>query len=395
MISLFSDRPEPGRRPYSFLISVLVHGVVIGLVSLGLMSAPQVKPPALAQRYDVRHIDLHTLEPEIQRAASSGIEQFRPHSLKNKLPPGGGAAAQPLVMRQVVQAPKGPQTLLQPDIPKPVTLTQEIPVPTVVIWDGKKTTAKTLVPPLPEKPAVSDIKPSVQVPNVEQNLDVIALAANDLATKPQPFSPSTTSPVVVRGPQPAPPTPVTTAQGATQPTPTAVMSLSDLYMKNGVVTLPPVNESAASNSPGALAAGKAQNSAQAGQVNPTGKPGEAGAGQEPGNAGEATNTGSTTQGDETASGQPGAPQTGSGPGSQPSTAHILLPHDGQFGAVVVGSTMEEKYPETAPHLERQGVIYRLSACWPGEELDPPVLAFPGRQRGCRGQYRAYRGALAV
>ena len=358
MITLFSDRPEPGRQPYSFLVSILVHGAVIGLVFLGLMSAPQVKTPPLAQHYDVRHIDLHTLESQMQRAANSGIEYPRPHPVKQKLPPGGGAAAKQPVMRQVVQAPQGPQTLLQPDIPKPVTLTQEIPVPTVVIWDGKKTSAKTLVPPLPEKPAVSDVQPSVQLPNEEPKLDVIALTANDLATQPQPFFPSTTSPVVVRGPEPAPPAPVTTAAGATQPTPTAVMSLSDLQMENGDVTLPPVNESATSNSPGALAAGQTQDSAQAGQVNPAGKPGETVAGQGPGNAGESTDTGTAAQGNETAtgqpgseqpdSGQPGAPQAGSGHGNQPSTAHITLPHDGQFGAVVVGSSMEEKYPETAP-----------------------------------------------
>lgn len=348
MITLFSDRPEPGRQPYSFLVSILVHVAVIGLVTLGLMSAPQVKTPPLAQHYEVRHIDLHTLESPMQRAAHSGIEQFRPHPVTQKLPPGGGAAANQLVMRQIVQAPQGPQTLLQPDIPKPVALTQEIPVPTVVVWNGKKTSAKTLVPPLPEKPAVSDVQPSLQVPNDEQNLDIIALTANDLATQPQPFFPSTTSPVVVRGPEPAPPTPVTTAQGATQPTPTSLMSLSDLEMDNGEVTLPPVNESATSNSPGALAAGKAQDSTQAGQVNPAGRPGETGAGQGTPNAGEAPDTAAAAQGDETASGQPGAPQAGSGRGNQPSTAHISLPHDGQFGAVVVGSSMEEKYPETAP-----------------------------------------------
>jgi len=47
---------------------------------------------------------------------------------KHTLPPGGSTAAQQ-VMRQVVQAPPGPQTLLQPDIPKPVTLAEKIPVP--------------------------------------------------------------------------------------------------------------------------------------------------------------------------------------------------------------------------------------------------------------------------
>jgi hypothetical protein len=348
MITLFSERPEPNRRPYSFLVSLLAHGVTVGLVYLGLVSEPIVKPPALAQKYEVRHIDLHTLESQMQRAASSGIEQLRSHSIQQKLPPGGSATAQPPAMRQVVLAPRGPQTLLQPDIPKPITLTQEIPVPTVVIWDGKKTTAKKLVPPLPEKPAVADVQPSTQLPNEEPNLDNIALASTDLTATLQPSFPSTTSPVVVRGPEPAPPTPVTTAVGSAHPTPAAVMSLSDLHMANGDVTLPPVNESATSDSSGALAAGQAQGSAQAGHVNPASKPGETGARQGSSNAGESTDSGAAAQGDEAASGQTASPQTGSGRGHQLLSAHISLPHDGQFGAVVVGSTLEERYPEAAP-----------------------------------------------
>jgi hypothetical protein len=256
-------------------------------------------------------------------------------------------------MRRVVLAPKGPQTLLQPDIPKPVTLTQEIPLPTAVIWDGMKTSAKNLVPPLPEKPAVADVQPSTQLPNEEPKLDNIALASTDLTSVPQPFSPSTTSPFVVRGPEPAPPTPVTTAAGSGQPTPAAVMSLSDLHMENGDVTLPPVNESATSDSSGALAAGQAQGSAQAGQANPASKPGETGAKQGSSNVGESTNSSAAAQGapaqrEEAASGQTGSPQSGSGHGNPLSTAHISLPHDGQFGAVVVGSAQEERYPETAP-----------------------------------------------
>jgi len=343
MITLFSDRPEPGRNPYYFLLSILVHGAAFGLIILGLASKPIVNSPSLAQRYEVRHIDLHTLEPQLQRDVSSGIEQLRRHSVQHQLPPGGSSTAQPPVMRQVVMAPRGPQTLLQPDIPKPVVLAQEIPVPTVVIWDGKKSSAKKLVPPQPEKPAVADVQPSTQLPNEEQKLDNIALASTDLVTALQLFVPSTTSPVVVRGPEQAPPTPITTAAGSAQHTHASVMSLSDLGMKNGDVTLPPVNESASSNAPGALSAGQPQDSALSGQGNSDGKPGGMGAGQGSGDAGSPQDSAAATQGADGASGL-----TGSGNGNQLSSAHISLPKDGQFGAVVVGSTLDEKYPETAP-----------------------------------------------
>jgi hypothetical protein len=243
-----------------------------------------------------------------------------------------------------------------------LVLTEEIPVPAVLIWDGQKTPAKTLVAPLPEKPAVADVHPTIQLPNEAQKLDDFALAATDLATQPQPILPSTTSPVVAPGPEPTPPAPLTTTEGAEQPTPTALISASDLQMERGDVTLPPVNESAASTSSGALGAGQTKDSAQEGQASPAAEKVETEAGQASPKATDTTDAAAaapqTAPGDETASGQTapsptdssqtGSSPVGSGKDHQPSAAYISLPHDGQFGAVVVGSSLEEKYPETAP-----------------------------------------------
>ena len=67
---------------------------------------------------------------------------------------------------------------------------------------------------------------------------------------------STTSPIVVQGPKPTPPAPITTASGAGQPTSATIMSISDTKMANGQVALPPVNVGAAKESPGAMAAGQ-------------------------------------------------------------------------------------------------------------------------------------------
>jgi hypothetical protein len=331
MIMLFSERPELNQRPYTFLVSMLVHGVVVVLVAFGIISAPRVRTRAAAERFAVRHLDLHTLEAEL-RQARKDVEY--PHSHFIKHTPAERSSKPAPMMRQVVQAPPGPQTLVQPDIPKPITLTQEIPLPTVVIWNGQKTLVKTLVAPQPIKPAVADVHPSLQLPNQEQNLADIALAAANLPAPTLPILPSTTSPVVVPGPKPTPPAPVTNAEGGALPTPAAVMSLSDARMPNGDVSLPPVNESASANSPGAMTPGRANGSSQAGQANSDGKAGDARAGQ--GSAGA----------DDAAGAAQGA-QTGFGQGYQPSTAHITLPISGQFGAVVVGSSLEEKYPETA------------------------------------------------
>jgi len=330
-ISLFSAQPELRGQPYSFAVSILVHGVTIGLLCLGILSAPKVKTPVIAERYAVRHLDLHTLDTEMQREAASGVKSLLAHSNAEKNSSDDSQTAESQHLQQVIQAPHGPQTLLQPDIPKHLTLAIEIPVPTVVLWNGTKSVAKTLVAPLPVKPAIADIKPSPQLPNEALKLADLGIAATDLAAHAQPVLPSTTSPLVVRGPNPTPPAPITTAAGSTQSAHGTVMSLSDKRMANGAVTLPPVNESAASNSSGTLTSRQASGHTGAvGHGNSASNTGQMGAGQGSSEAGASQGA-----------------NTGFGQGSQFSATHILRQKDGRFGAVVVGSSLEEKYPETA------------------------------------------------
>jgi hypothetical protein len=114
------------------------------------------------------------------------------------------------------------------------------------------------------------------------------------------------------------------------------MSLSDKKMASGDIALPPVNESASSNSAGALAAGKRQGSSTPAQAAKDNKAANKGAGES-----------STPAAKDRASGQSVPGQSLEGLSNQLSVAHLTLPRDGQFGAVVVGSSMEDKYPELA------------------------------------------------
>jgi hypothetical protein len=328
-ITLFSDRPELSQRPSSFVVSILVHGVALGLLTFGIIYTPPINDRILTERYTVRHLDLHAPEPQKGRSAGNGVEYPGPHSIAQNPPLGKKATVPPDALREIAQAAPGPQTLVQPDLPKHVTLTEETPVPTVVIWSPKKAPAKKVVAPLPEKATASDVRPSNDPPNEEVNLADLGISATDAWAQTQAILASSTSPVIVRGPDLAQLPPVTTSEGSAEPTPTAVMSLSDLRMREGTVTLPPVNETAASASLGALVQG------QAGNGDP---PGAEDAGQQKG-----TKAG---------------PAAGSGPGNQLSTDLIRLPKDEQFGAVVVGSSLEEKYPEAAA-LWRGRLVYTV------------------------------------
>ena len=54
---------------------------------------------------------------------------------------------QEAALRQIEDVKPGPQTLVQPDILKPVQLKDETPIPAVVIWAQKKVQVTKLVPP--------------------------------------------------------------------------------------------------------------------------------------------------------------------------------------------------------------------------------------------------------
>lgn len=355
-ITLFTERQEVSQWPSSFLFSILMHGTVIGLVTVGVLYGPQKNSRVLTEPYPVRRLDLHI--PDLQRRASAAgkVAYPGPHSTAGTPAPEGQQNEPQAAMRLVAKAAPGAQTLVQPDIHAKVTLAEEVPVPTAVIWTPQKIVVKTIVPPKPQAPTAAEVQPSLDPPNEEVNLADLGISASDLASTKQVILPSTTSPVVVHGPEKAQITPATTSESQAQPTPAAVVSLSDLHMAEGSAALPPVNETVAKASPGALAPGKGQaknTAAQTEKGNPVAKADGKGAGR-----------GSTDKGAKSSKPDPSAAagnrssaksepvqgaETGSGTGAvgRPKYDVIKLPRDGEFGAVVVGSSMEEKYPETA------------------------------------------------
>ena len=345
-ITLFSDRPDPFVSGSSFAVSILMHAAIIGVVALAILYGPQ-NHRIVTERYAVRHLELHT--PEEQARAASAIAYPGPHS-KAKTPAPGGKQSEQAQLRITAQGAPAAQTLVQPKIKNPVTLDKEIPVPTAMIWTAQKSEPKTIVPPKPAPPTASEVKPSLDAPNEEVNLADMGISASELASPKQTILPSTTSPIVVHGPERAQLPPATTSDSAAQPTPTAVMSLSDTRMANGTVTLPPVNETASKSTPGALAPGQGKDTAQHGSGSTAGKANGTGAGQNAGDKGEKTTSAGSNGKQSAAKAAPAQNAdtgSGTGTGSHPEYAVIKLPKDGEFGAVVVGSSLEDKYPETA------------------------------------------------
>jgi hypothetical protein len=223
-ITLFSESRDIGPRSTSFAASVLFHCIAASLLSFGVMYTPRLDTRAIAERYTVRNIDLETPEQRAQRDARKNVRYPGPR--KPESPPKAKLAAgkptpQPPLLRQIAKAQKGPQTLVQPDLPAQLTLKQEVPVPTIVIWSPKKADVKTVIAPQPEKATAADVKPMPDPPNLEAvDLSNMSIAAVQPFRSPKlPTPPSTTSPVAIHAPDRVQMAPATVSQptAATNP----------------------------------------------------------------------------------------------------------------------------------------------------------------------------------
>lgn len=334
--SLFSEPTRLGQGPSSFLVSIVVHGAALGLLSWGVLYAPQVSNPALNRRYNVRQIALRQRETPLDATGKSGSRS--PNSQRNTYPPSFDRwrTAAYSAQMQMAQLVPGHQTLMQPDFPANLSLPEEVPVPAVMIWTPKKNPTRTIIPPMPEKPTASDVKTSPDAPNEALNLGEQSIAASDSSEKLPMPSPSTTSPVTAQGPELMQLPPASTSDTSAQPTPTAVLSLSDLRMRDGTVTLPPVNETL----PVARLLKPDEDSATIVQTPNVGTSSK----QDASNRTERPGTADSAVAKKEAAAE-SEQQDGADTGNKSSTSRITLPKNGQYEVVVVGDSLEDEYPE--------------------------------------------------
>ena len=344
-ITLFTESRDLNQRSTSLAVSILFHCLALSLLSFGVMYSPHLDTRAIAERYTVRNIDLAT--PEQQRRRAEQAKANYPHPLPKlkSNTPGASKPLPPPALRQIAQAQKGPQTLIQPDLPIQVALTEEVPVPSMVIWSPQKTPVKNLVAPLPDKPTAADVKPSPDPPNVQVDLADISISVPAVTVPKLPTPATTTSPVAVQAPDRVQLAPATVSQPNAQPTPAAVMSLSDIRMAQGKVVLPPVNESATTNAPGIVAPGPTQDPSAAGAGKDAGSAGAGKGASSPTDAASQIAAATKPNGSE-APPRPGT-ETGTAQDNQPTATRITLPKNGQFGAIVIGDSLQDEFPELA------------------------------------------------
>ncbi|MFZ0747171.1 MAG: hypothetical protein WAM85_22400 [Terracidiphilus sp.] len=345
-ISLFAERPLESQRPTAYLVSVTVHCVVVAVVIYGFVFAPRINMEAAADRYVVRDVDLYRPDPERYRPPGDSGLYPRSHSDAHSTTSQGKLVAPSSSLRQIARRALADKTLLQPDTPINKLILKTTPIPSLLLWSAKKLNVKVITPPMPQKPVTAQVPPSLERPNMEVNLAVVAISSTSfVSVKPMPV-PASTSPVVVNGPEPEH-VPETSSTTTIQPSSAAVMALSDLSMAQGRVVLPPANQTAPGNPTGALAPGISGNSPLAGKGDPSSKGAEKNARESLEAPGSPAGAGSSQSAGNSGNAGAGNGSGGAGQGSAPSFTRINLPHDGKFGVVVVGSSMNELYPETA------------------------------------------------
>jgi hypothetical protein len=338
-ITLFAEPSVSGRRPTAYVVSILIHGALLALIFFGILYNPRIVNMNVGQRLNVRRLDLHTPEQQPRNSGGNEIEYPGPTTTALAHSSPAGEAAQHIAMRPVPQVKSGPQTLVQPDLVTHLTLPEEIPLPSMMIWSRPTKVVKGIIAPLPAKPPVADVRPSINMPNEEMHLADIKVSAADRSMRNLPLVASNTSPVVAHKPEPKQSALSTISQTTAQPTPAAVLSVSDLRMLSGTVVLPPVNETASYTAPVVLAPGQGHGSGATGSAKAGGPVHSTGAEQGAGNA--AGKSSASTSG---ASQQP---EVDTGANSQLSTSRLTMPKDGHFGAVVVGTSLGDEYPELA------------------------------------------------
>ncbi len=325
-LGLFQVQRQQRRGFPAFALSTIVHTAGIFAVSYALLHAPVIKDPA-ASKYKVRELELHQPETAATRAAEALYPTTRTAEPKQTKGASGDhtarqSAPQKAAAALPVSLPKGgqgKQTLIQPEIPTKQALAQAVPLPAVLIWTTALREKLHLTPPTPDSVTTTDTDTSLAVPNEELQLAKLPQQSVDRPTTlPTPRAGSTT-PVAVKQPSEVKMAPVTVSATNQQPAPAAVLSVSDLKLKDGTVVLPPVNELKGAD--------------QRQGIEPP-----------PSAAARVLGAGDSAQGGATVA--DAQKQVLDSAASGETAEHIQLPPTGRFGVVVVGTSLADQYPET-------------------------------------------------
>jgi hypothetical protein len=347
-ITLFAPPPRSRTGSSPFVFSIVAHLLVCACLILELRTTPRISSRSAIRRYTVRIMNVPMPEPVLEQSAGVQVPQPVQNAAAPTPSSGGSPAPAPSVAVQLAHLVPPTQILVQPDAPADLLLQHPVPVPMILRWSPPAIPVRTILPAPVQKSIIANLRPSIEPPNRELAPADLKMSSSNFATTLPALSPGTTSPIVVRAPVPAQHIPETASKQVDQPTPAQVMSFSNLHVQEGPVAIPLANAASRPAVSPSLGNGTSVNSTDAaGHGNPASRQAGDGPGQGPGASEEKAPAGTGTVAQNGAGSGPPQP---SGPGSDSldplSVTRVHLAKDGQFGVVVVGSTLAEQYPET-------------------------------------------------
>ncbi len=334
------------------MVSTLVHSSIV-FAALALMHAPRIDQPPLVPRSRTLVVMFQAIQTHAEWSPGSvtaqSAQQSGPHADLSDDPLAPSTAPSP------AYRVTAPITLVRPDIPPITSLLLKTPLPRVMMWTRPHLPVDTVVPPPPQIASVNAARPSLSMPNHELQVADIPISSTAAVSETIPVLAATTSFMVA--PEQAPTqVPHSASDPSSPPTPATVLSISDVLLAKGAVVLPPVNESAGASNSNSRAPGQPGGTSVRSHGPLTSEQVGKQIGKQNGSESGVTSRDHAPQ--DVTGDVPGADYSAkptSKPGSGPahssrsgaSADRITRPKDGHFGAVIVGDSLAEQYPEAA------------------------------------------------
>jgi hypothetical protein len=386
-ITLFSKPPQRESAPSAFVVSIVLHSCLFGILLLSVKRVHVVAPTIPNQAEAVRILDvqremasLHSPPPQpvvqpVHTVHTARVRRsFRP--VRRAPLPGGKLALAKLthlthLSTNFQTKMPAPQTLIQAQVHPTVKVMPRIPVPQAVVWTSGQTLQEKILTPAPKPLGEIAVKPSLKMPNNELRPAQVSLTSTPFETKAPMPMPGTTTPVDLAAEKPAQQILETASKEIGRNSSAQVISMSDAKLQNGEAFLPVINEVAASDAPGSPTPDEPESVADGGlgeiSSNGNGTGSGQGAGKQSGrtfgvtiadgsDAGKGNNAdaGVIVADGSTPGVNTGGPEftvhTGVPAVISPelyAQRHIKLPPNGHYGMVIIGASPQENYPTTA------------------------------------------------
>lgn len=342
--AMFADIPEIHRRSVPLLGSILIHGLALGIAGYGILYRPTLIASPDYVHYTVRHltVPVPSARPKPRSIDDLPREQWASDAVIQTTANRMGELLQLRIPARTKT--RAPQTLIQPDLRRPLTDPIDVTVPSLVIWRPGALSTTHIVPPA-ETSFPRNATDSLLAPNAESTGAILPLAASDIPTRSIATPEATTSPVNLHQPDEARKALVTLSQTTAEPTPVPLISISDFHTFHGQSIVPPATESQDSNT------GDRQLHLTGGTLNPSSS-----------STAHRADEAHRADANEKSPGGPHSNAYGNGTGSEQVTASpeaqilstqrnhssgtlISLPKDGKFGAVIVGASIQDWLPD--------------------------------------------------